>query len=711
MILLGVDVGGTFTDLILVNLANNKVATHKVPSTAPDPSVGVLSGIRHLCAQQKIALSEIDHLLHGTTVATNAMLEHKGARTGMITTRGYRDIIHIGRHQRPQNYSIQQNIPWQSKPLVEREHRKVVSERLVPPHGEPLIPLNEFEVMQAIRELREENVESVAVCFLFSYLNPGHELRVRQLVEQELPGVFVTTSAEVSPQFREFERFTTTCMNAFLGPKVKMFMSNLASSLRDAGIRGEVHVMTSNGGIATTETISEKPVYSLLSGLAAGVLGGNWVGQQTNRANLITFDVGGTSADIGIITPSGIAETSSRNTMIAGFPVVVPMIDVHTIGAGGGSIAHVDAGNAFRVGPRSAGSVPGPACYGQGGSEPTVTDANIVLGRLDPDHFLGGEMHLHPALALEAVEGLAQKLNRDLYEVAEGICTVLASNMANAIRSRTVQKGLDPRDFTLIAFGGAGPMTALDVANILKIPSVVIPYFPGITSALGLLTTDLKYDFIKTELLTVSDAVHTKLNEDFGQLQEKARSQLQDDGIADDQMRFEYALDLRYAGQGYELRVQAPADVIGSSKWDSVWQAFHDQHKVEYGHSFVSAAIQIVNARVTGRGEMPHLPQSMRFGVAGRREDPLLKTGETYFRVNGRVQKVSTSFYDRASLPAGATIPGPAVFYQKDSTTVVAPGWTAEVDEFFNLVITRNSSADDSDTALEQTADEGAACH
>lgn len=692
MILLGVDVGGTFTDLILVNLDENKVATHKVPSTAPDPSAGVLAGIQYLLAQENIPLSGVDHLLHGTTVATNAMLEHKGARTGMITTRGYRDIIHIGRHQRPQNYSIQQDIPWQSRPLVERRHRKVVSERLIPPHGETLIPLNEFEVIQATRELRESGVESVAVCFLFSYLNPAHELRVRQLVEQEFPGAFVTTSAEIAPQFREFERFTTACMNAFLGPKVKTFMSNLSERLSSAGIRGEVHVMTSNGGVATTQTISEKPVLSLLSGLAAGVLGGQWIGRQTGRENLITFDVGGTSADIGIITRGNYSEASSRNTAIAGFPVMVPMIDVHTIGAGGGSIAHLDPGNAFRVGPRSAGSSPGPACYGLGGTEPTVTDANLVLGRLDREHFLGGDMALYPKLAIEAVDKLASEMGRDLYETAEGICTILASNMANAIRSRTVQKGLDPRDFTLVAFGGAGPMTALDVANILKIPTVMVPYFPGITSALGLLTTDLKYDFVKSELLTVDSEVPGRLNADFSALQAKARDQLVRDNIVPTEMRFEYALDLRYAGQGYELRVAVPESVLGQADWSEIWHTYHHQHKAEYGHSFPDAPIQIVTARVTGRGLMPHLPQTMHFGSSGGRRKALLKSGDTYFRVNGRVQRVHTRFYDRASLTAGIRIEGPAVFFQKDSTTVIPPAWVAEVDEFLNLVITRTTT-------------------
>jgi N-methylhydantoinase A len=691
MILLGVDVGGTFTDLILVQLPENNVAIQKVPSTSPDPSEGVLAGIRHLCAQQDLPLSSIDYLLHGTTVATNAMLEHKGARTGMITTRGYRDILHIGRHQRPQNYSIMQDIPWQSKPLVERRYRKVVSERLVPPRGDVLVPLNEFEVVRSIRELRDEGIESIAVCFLFSYLNPAHEKRVRQLVEQEYPGAFVTTSSEVSPQFREFERFTTACMNAFLGPKVKTFISNLSHKLKQAGAHGGLHIMTSNGGIATPETISAKPVFSLLSGLAAGVLGGQWVGRQVGRENLITFDVGGTSADIGIVTAKGISEASARDTEIGGFPVMVPMMDVHTIGAGGGSIAYLDEGGAFRVGPRSAGSVPGPACYGLGGKEPTVTDANLVLGRLDKDRFLGGDMTVVPELAVKAVEMLAHRMQRDLFEVAEGICTVLASNMANAIRSRTIQKGFDPREFTLIAFGGAGPMTALDVAGMLKISTVIVPFYPGITSALGLLTTNLKYDYVKTELCNAADNPGPHLNADLRTLTAQADEQLARDGIAEDQRRFEYAVDLRYVGQGYELRIPVARTAEDEWNWQQAWQSFHESHKTEYGHSFPDSPIEVATVRVTGKGLMPQLPAAVGFraGKSRKIENARLKTGETYFRVGGAMKRLSTEFFDRASLPPGAKFSGPAVLFQKDSTTVIPPGWLATVDDLLNVILSR----------------------
>ena len=611
MILVGVDVGGTFTDIILADTEKRKLAVHKLPTTAPDPSEGVLSGILGVCSREGIGPGQVDYLFHGTTVATNAMLEHKGARTGMITTAGYRDIIHIGRHQRPQNYSIMQDIPSQSKPLVQRRHRKTVSERLAPPHGEVLVALNEPEVRARIRELKAGGVEAIAVCFLFSYLNPEHEKRVCALVAEEFPEAFVTGSAEVSPQFREFERFTTACMNAFLGPKVKKFVLGLAERLEGAGLKGDVHIMTSNGGVATARTIAEKPVYSLLSGLAAGVLGGEWVGQRTGRENLITFDVGGTSADIGIVTSQGITEASARDTKISGFPVMVPMIDVHTIGAGGGSIAYVDAGGAFRVGPRSAGSIPGPACYGKGGEEPTVTDANVVLGRLDEHHFLGGEMTIYPQKALAAVSRLADRLHLDPYETAEGICTILASNMANAIRSRTVQKGHDPRQFSLIAFGGAGPMTAIDVAHHLRIPEVIVPVYPGITSAFGLLTTDLKYDFIKTELLLSTNNPVSRLKKDVRELEASAREQLLKDGLPESRIRFLRGLDLRYVGQGYELRIPVTENDFDGDNCDRIWAEFHERHRAEYDHCFPRNPIEVVNLRVTGLGMMPRLPEAV----------------------------------------------------------------------------------------------------
>jgi N-methylhydantoinase A/oxoprolinase/acetone carboxylase beta subunit len=410
MRMIGVDVGGTFTDLALTDTGSGRVEIHKVPTTPADLSEGVIAGILELCARAGVPPATVGHVRHGTTIATNAVLEHDGCEAGMVTTEGFRDILHIGRHQRSQHYSIRQEIPWQSRPLIRRRHRKTVPERLTARRGEVLAPLDEAAARQAGRELAAAGVEAIAVCFLFSYLDPSHEERAAAILREECPDCFVTTSSSVSPQFREFERFTTTAMNAFVAPKVRGYVSRLERRIAAAGLRADLHVMGSNGGAATVRMVAERPVLTLLSGPAAGVLGGAWAGALSGRGNLITFDVGGTSADIGIVRGGMFVEASARDTAIAGYPVMVPMIDIHTIGADGGSIAHVDAGGAFRVGPRSAGAVPGPAAYGRGGDQPTVTDANVALGRLDPGNFLGGAMALDVVAAEQALDRLAQRL-------------------------------------------------------------------------------------------------------------------------------------------------------------------------------------------------------------------------------------------------------------------------------------------------------------
>ncbi|MBI1735785.1 MAG: hydantoinase/oxoprolinase family protein [Candidatus Rokubacteria bacterium] len=691
MKLVGVDVGGTFTDIVYSDTERDLTLVHKVPTTPGDPSVGVLAGIRELAQRNGIDPAAIDHVFHGTTIATNAVLEGKGARTGMITTRGYRDIIHVARHQRPQHYSIMQEMPWQNRPLVRRRHRKVVSERLSPPRGDVLVPLAEDEVRAAARELRAEGVEAIAVCFLFSYLDPRHEERARRIVQEEFPEAFVTGSAALSPQFRVFERFTTAAMNAFIGPKVRSYVVHLAEGLKGAGLGAELHIMASNGGVATAGMVSDRPVLTLLSGPAAGVLGGAWTGALSGRRRLITFDVGGTSADIGLVVDGAYSEATARDTWIAGYPVLVPMIDIHSIGAGGGSIAWIDQGGAFRVGPRSAGAQPGPAAYARGGTEPTVTDANLVLGRLDRDNFLGGEMTLDVEAARRAIGELARRLALDELEAAEGVLTILNSNMANAIRSRTVQKGIDPRQFSLVAFGGAGPLLGAEVAAMLAIPEVIVPPHPGITSAVGLLTTDLKYDAIRTEFQVQGELDVDRLDRDFRDLQESLARRFGEDGLPVDQVSFARAADLRYVGQGYELRVPIAAGRIDEARLVDAFEAFHRLHEGEYGHSFRQSAIEIVNIRVAGVGRMPKIGRPAV--THGRSLDEArVKTGRCVFRVDGRLQPFETSFYQRRRLPLDEPVAGPAVILQTDSTTVVPPGWSATADRGGNLILTSGGS-------------------
>jgi N-methylhydantoinase A/oxoprolinase/acetone carboxylase beta subunit len=683
MHVVGVDIGGTFTDFVLYDPDSGAVQVHKVRSTPDEPERATADGLTELCERSGLRPSDVDTVFHGTTIATNAVLEHDGALAGLVTTSGFRDVVHIGRHQRPLHYSVMQDIPWQARPFVKRRHRKVVGERIVPPAGDVLEPLDEESVRRVARELRDEGVEAVAVCFLFSYINPAHERRAAQIVAEEIPGAFVTASADIFPQFREFERFTTACMNAFVGPKTGRYLERLAQAVEGQGVRGGLRVMMSNGGVASVQAAAEKPVALLLSGPAAGILGGLWAGRLSGRERLITFDMGGTSADIGLVTERGISEASARDTWVAGYPLLVPMVDVHAIGAGGGSIAYVDEGGAFRVGPRSAGADPGPACYGRGGTLPTITDAHVVLGRIDPARFLGGEMPLDRELAVAAVQSLADSLGIDLLEAAEGIVRIANSGMARAIRSRTIEKGHDPREFALVAFGGAGPLHAAELAELLEVPEVLVPPYPGITSAIGLLASDLKYDQMRTVFMVEGAVDVERLNRELGELEAELRMQLLEDGIPEEEIVVSRSLDCRYVGQGYELRVPLGADGYAASALDE----FHSLHEQEYGHAFRDP-IEIVNLRVTAIGRRPTLGGALAVS-GGSLDEALLGDGEGVFRQNGSLVPTRTAHLDRAKLPIDEPIAGPAVIFQRDTTTVVPPGWTAQAEASGNLRLSR----------------------
>jgi N-methylhydantoinase A/oxoprolinase/acetone carboxylase beta subunit len=672
MKMIGIDVGGTFTDLVYANPDRGALAVHKVATTPEDPSIAMMAGIEALCAAVGVAPGDIDLVLHATTIATNAILEYDGCIAGMLTTEGFRDVLHIGRHQRPQHYSLRQEIPWQARPLVRRRHRKTVAERLTADRTTVLEPLDEAAVRRAARELRAEGVEAVAVCFLFSYLNPAHEERAAAILREELPDCFVTTSAEVAPQFREFERFTTAAMNAFVGPKLRRYVARLEDELRSRNMPADLRIMRSNGGVATATLIARLPVLTLLSGPAAGVLGGGWAGAASGRHNLITFDVGGTSADIGIIRDGGFVEATARDTTIAGYPVLVPMIDVHTIGAGGGSIAYVDAAGAFHVGPRSAGAVPGPAAYGRGGHQPTVTDANLYLGRLDATHFLGGDMRLHFDAAEEAIAGLADRLRMTPQQAAEGVLTVLNANMANAIRSRTVEKGLDPRDFTLVAMGGAGPLHGAEVARMLGIPEVLVPRYPGTASAIGLMTTDPRYDTSRTVFGRSDRLDREQLDTGFAGMHEELVAQLRADSIDPAAATFRRAADLRYLGQGYELRISAPDGPVTSEWVGRLFADFYTRHSAEYGHGFPGEPVEIVNLRLSATapgakllGMPPPQPGSPATALIGR--------APCVFRTADGLRSFVTPRYERDRLPPEEAIAGPAIIVQADSTTIVPP--------------------------------------
>jgi N-methylhydantoinase A len=686
MRVIGIDVGGTFTDFVLYDSGYSEPRVLKISSSA-NPTDTMTSGIIQLCAAGAIEPSQIDRVIHGTTMATNAVIERKGARTAMVTTAGFRDVLHIGRHQRPQNYSIQQDIPWQANPLVERYLRFEIPERLVPPRGDVLVELDEQSVRQAAAEMRRVGVTAVAVCFLFSYLNPTHERRTAEILAEELPCAFICTSSDVIPQFREFERFTTTALNAFTGPRVRDYLQDFEKRLRDLGVGCPIHIMQSNGGTATPASASRRPVALLLSGPVGGIIGGVLAARGTGRP-VVTLDVGGTSADIAVVTEKGVVEARSRDTWIAGYPVLMPTIDVESIGAGGGSIAYVDAAGGLHVGPRSAGALPGPACYGRGGTEPTVTDANVVLGRL-PQALAGG-LQLDAAKARDAIGPLAERLKIDVAECAAGVLKIVNENMAAAIRIKTIQRGHDPRDFLLVAFGGAGPAQAVELAEILQIPKVLVPPNPGVTAAAGLLAADIRLDVSVSILAKLSTVDPFNLNGRFVDLERELRAALREQA-AGDAIRIERAVDARYVGQSFELRVALDEGPIGPDAIAGIAERFNRLHQEEFGHSLANVDVELVNLRLTGLGliDRPGVPQVS----GGPLCEALIGSSPTVFRLNGGLKVVDTPVYARERLPVGQELSGPAIIIQLDSTTVVPPTAIVNRDRSGNLLISVNRSA------------------
>ena len=691
---IGVDVGGTFTDLIYVDDEKGTVLVHKTPSTPADPSIATVDGISTLCQMAGIKPSELDQVFHGTTVATNIVIEHNGANVGMITTKGYRDIIHIARHKKPMNFSLWQNLPWQAFPIARRRNRLTVNERILA-DGSVQIPLDDREVRAQVRKLKKAAVDSVAVCLLFSFLNDEHEKRVAAIVREEFPQAYISVSSEVIPQYREYERFSTVALNAFVGPKVSNYVRRFDAELRKMGVKTGIQLMTSAAGVATPEAASERPVNLLMSGPIAGVVGGIWAGRVAGERNVITLDVGGTSADIGLAQDGKLRMKHLLDTKVGPYQAMIPMVDVDTIGAGGGSIAYVDSGGIFRVGPRSAGAMPGPAAYNQGGTEPTATDAIIALGWLRPELFLGGKKDLRVDLARKAVETkIAKPLKLSTEEAALGIFKVLVHSMVDAIEQSSVRKGFDPREFALVAEGGGGPLFASHIAPEVGVKHVLVPNYPGITAALGLLTTDMVYEYTKTSYVMCSqletDAkASANLEKQFAALEKEALRQFAVDKIDKKRIRLERIVDARYEGQGYELRVDAPAGGPIDAKWlKAVKNEFHAAHEKEFSRRFEDVDVQIANIRVRAIGQMPGLkPVNVKKGTATPPKGALKLTADAWFEKNGKLAKVKTKFFERTELLAGNKLQGPAIITQFDSTSVVPPGYSAEVDKHGNLII------------------------
>jgi len=684
---LGVDVGGTFTDLVLVDEASGRITVDKVPSTPDDPARGTVAGIRELCDKAGVELGEIDNLLHGTTVATNIALTHTGAEVGMITTEGFRDLLHIARHKKPLNFSLQQELPWQSRPLVKRRHRLTVAERVTVPRGDVLVELSDDEVRERARQLREAGVEAVAVCFLHSYLNPAHEQRVKEILLEELPDAFLSVSHEVLPLYREFERFSTVALNAYVGPKVSRYLGGFAQAMDEAGLRRGVQLMQSSGGMATVESAAERPVNLLMSGPVAGLIGGIWAGRVAGFDNVVTLDIGGTSADIGVAAGGELRMRHLLDTKIGDYQAMVPMVDIDTIGAGGGSIASLDEGGVFRVGPQSAGADPGPACYGRGGELPTATDAQLLLGRLRPDRgLLGGRMLLDVELAEAAMQPVADGLGVDLEEAALGALQIQKFGMTQAIELNSVRRGYDPREFTLVAAGGAGPLFACDIARELEIARVLVPPHPGIIAATGLLATDLQHEFVATERHALKSLDAPRLGARFDELEAQAVAQLDADEVVADRRLVRRLADCRYAGQGYEVRTEVPPGSVDEGWVEELQVRFHAAHEAEYGHRF-DAAIEIVNVRVVAIGRVDELqPPELERGDGDPSAARTLER-EVVFDVGGRAERHSTPFYERDRLRAGDRVEGPAIVEQYDTTTVIPPGLAAEIDAHGNIVI------------------------
>lgn len=695
MIRVGVDVGGTFTDIILEKVdphGGRHVHVTKVFSTPHDQSEGVVEGILKVCQIANVRPGDIDQVFHGTTVATNMVIERNGSRVGMLTTRGFRDILHMARHKRPHNFSLQFDVPWQSKPLVRRRDRLPITERIMPPTGTIEVPLAEDEVKAAAELFAKRGMDAVIVAFLFSFLNNEHELRAKEIVKEFLPNAFICASSEVVNVMREYERFSSTAMNAYIGPKTALYLHNLEGRLRANGINASVRIMQSNGGISTIEGASTLPISLLLSGPAGGVIGGRWTGENCGRKNIITIDIGGTSADISVIQNGELRIKNPRDTEVAGLPVLVPMIDIDAIGAGGGSVAYIDKGGAFRVGPRSAGSVPGPACYARGGTEPTVTDAQVVLGRMDPEHFLGGDLTIDASLSEKAIkEHIADKLGMSVKDAALGILKIINNNMALAINANSVAKGIDPRGYSLMGFGGAGPLHAVSLANAIGADEVIVPTHPGITAASGLLVTDLQYEFTQPviQALDPSDvSVCETINAAIGQLRAKAEEQVRSNSSEAASAQYRVFAECRYVGQGFELRAEVPEGRFDKTSAEVVIDNFYNVHKQAYGHAFRDQIVEVITLRLIATVPVDSLtlPLLEQRGKTNP-EDAWMYTRPTTFDDGSTVP---TPRYDRNKLLADDVIVGPGLILQHNSTTVVPPGFSAQVMAHGEMIIRRN---------------------
>lgn len=678
---IGIDVGGTFTDVVLISNQTGDVSVAKILNRHEDRAETVVEGIERLLDEAGVEASEIDWISHGTTITTNAVIERKGAKTALITNKNFRDILEIGRFARPAEliYRVHEDKP---APLVPRYLRLGVSCR-VDRHGDVVTELDEQDLTQAIAAIRAEEVESVAVCFLFSFLNPAHEERVRESLSAALPNLDIVLSSEILREFREFPRTATTVFAAYVAPVLRAYISGLLARLADRGINCPLHIFQSNGGVAQPDIVMHNPALTLLSGPAGAVVGAAQLCGQAGYYDLITMDVGGTSLDVCLIRNSVAEATTTRE--IDMFPVAIPMLDVHTIGAGGGSIVRVDDVGRVKVGPDSMGARPGPACYGLGGEQATLTDINLLMGLLDPATFANGDVPLERARAEAAVaKHVAGPLGVDLAAAAIGVYRVATNQIAEAIRTVTVERGSDPRDYALVAFGGGGPLHACAVARELGLGQIIVPRHPGLFSARGIATADFNHDYIQSVVRPIADVSAGEIKANIVALERQAKTDLDAEGIAENRRDMTPALDLRYLGQTTEITVPLAVTVESLSRnFEEVVAQFHQLHERLYTYSVPDEPVELVNVRLRAVGSVdkPPLPPAVD---SGKTPEPI---GERPVLLPDGQGAQPVPVYRRDQLAPGAVLAGPALIEEPSSTTFVLANMDVTVDPYENLII------------------------
>ena len=680
---IGVDVGGTFTDLLVTD-ETGRSSIYKTFTTPSDPSIGVFDALSRAAAGNSLTLKDflgkVDSIVHGTTITTNAVLTGEGAKTGFITTKGFRDVLNMRRGLKERMYDCKYSPP---PPLVPRRLIQVVEER-IDVEGREIAPLNEGDVERAIGKFKDAGVEAVAVSFLWSFFNPAHEERVREICEQELPGVYVSLSCEILPQIRVYERHSTTVLNAYVGPPLARYLKSLGSGLREQGFAGTLLIMQSNGGVMSPELAARFASNTLLSGPAGGPVAGLFYGNSAGEFDdIITIDMGGTSFDAALIREGKPSVTTEGS--VGGYRLASPILDIHTIGAGGGSIAWIDAGGLLRVGPKSAGAEPGPVCYGRGGTEPTVTDADLLLGYLDADFFWGGQLRLDVEAAGRAVkEKIADRLGMDVVAAANGIYQVINSNMAEALQVVSVKQGYDPREFALVVAGGAGPIHAGMIARDLDIPLIITPRESSVFCAAGMLISDLRHDYVRTYTVDVDKLDLPHFNRLYAEMTREAKDTLQAEGIPPDRIKLSYSADLRYIMQYNEVEVPTPSSGgMNESEVAVMVDAFNKRHDALYGYSMPGAPVELINLRVSARG-ITDKPVFERLPYAGEDASHALKGKRRAF-FNGEF--VDTPVYDGLKMGYGNHVVGPAIIEQPTTTIVVTPDYEVRCDEYGSYVM------------------------